>query len=89
LVNGERILRIGLKDFGYWPNCLGIDDIPGEITISHPIPGNILDANADHRFGNSKEKEEVAVEEETKTTGQDNSEGGDATQGENAHDQSD
>jgi hypothetical protein len=33
LVNGERILRIGLKDFGYWPNCLNIDDIPGEITI--------------------------------------------------------
>ncbi|KAK3352424.1 hypothetical protein B0T25DRAFT_541958, partial [Lasiosphaeria hispida] len=34
LVDGERILRIGLKDFGYWPNCLRIDDIPGEITIS-------------------------------------------------------
>ncbi|KAK0703134.1 hypothetical protein B0T26DRAFT_791832 [Lasiosphaeria miniovina] len=34
VVDGERILRIGLKDFGYWPNCLRIDDIPGEITIS-------------------------------------------------------
>jgi hypothetical protein len=34
LVDGERILRIGLKDFGYWPDCLNIDDIPGEITIS-------------------------------------------------------
>jgi hypothetical protein len=34
LVDGERILRIGLKDFWYWPDCLRIDDIPGEITIS-------------------------------------------------------
>jgi hypothetical protein len=34
LVDGERILRIGLKDFWYWPECLRIDDIPGEITIS-------------------------------------------------------
>ncbi|KAK0733242.1 hypothetical protein B0T26DRAFT_8276 [Lasiosphaeria miniovina] len=34
LVDGERILRIGLKDFGYWPDCLRIDDIPGEIAIS-------------------------------------------------------
>ena len=34
LVDGERILRIGLRDFGYWPNCPRIDDIPGEITIS-------------------------------------------------------
>ncbi|KAK4243182.1 hypothetical protein C7999DRAFT_18435, partial [Corynascus novoguineensis] len=34
LVNGERILRIGLKDFGFWPDCLGIDDISGEVTIS-------------------------------------------------------
>ncbi|KAK0732054.1 hypothetical protein B0H67DRAFT_566536 [Lasiosphaeris hirsuta] len=33
LVDGERILRIGLKDFWYWPDCLRIDDIPGEITI--------------------------------------------------------
>jgi len=34
LANGERILRIGLKDFGSWPHCLGIDDISGEIAIS-------------------------------------------------------
>ncbi|KAL2198876.1 hypothetical protein P885DRAFT_58287 [Corynascus similis CBS 632.67] len=34
LVNGERILRIGLKDFGLWPDCLGIDDISEEIAIS-------------------------------------------------------
>ncbi|KAL2194452.1 hypothetical protein P885DRAFT_24840, partial [Corynascus similis CBS 632.67] len=34
LVNGERILRIGLKDFGFWPDCLGIDDISEEIAIS-------------------------------------------------------
>ena len=34
LVDGERILRIGPKDFGHWPECLRIDDIPGEITIS-------------------------------------------------------
>jgi len=34
LVDGERILRIGLKDFWYWPDCLRIDDIPGEIIIS-------------------------------------------------------
>ncbi|KAK3359185.1 hypothetical protein B0T25DRAFT_532177, partial [Lasiosphaeria hispida] len=34
LVDGERILRIGLKDFWYWPDYLRIDDIPGEITIS-------------------------------------------------------
>jgi len=33
LVNGERILRIRLKDFGYWPKCRNIDDIHGEITI--------------------------------------------------------
>ncbi|KAK3359186.1 hypothetical protein B0T25DRAFT_532185, partial [Lasiosphaeria hispida] len=33
LVDGERILRIRLKDFWYWPDCLRIDDIPGEITI--------------------------------------------------------
>lgn len=34
LVDGERVLRIGLKDFWYWPDCLRIDDIPGEITVS-------------------------------------------------------
>ncbi|KAK0723841.1 hypothetical protein B0T21DRAFT_44219 [Apiosordaria backusii] len=34
LVDGERILRIGLKDFGNRHDCPGIDDITGEITIS-------------------------------------------------------
>lgn len=34
LVNGERILRIGLKDFGNKYDCPGIDDISGEVTIS-------------------------------------------------------
>ncbi|KAK5661270.1 hypothetical protein OQA88_11164 [Cercophora sp. LCS_1] len=34
LVDGEQVLRIGLNNFGYWPDCLRIDDIPGEITIS-------------------------------------------------------
>ncbi|KAK5661292.1 hypothetical protein OQA88_11187 [Cercophora sp. LCS_1] len=44
LVNGERNLRIRLKDFGYWPNCLGIDDISGEITISFPQLYEIVQA---------------------------------------------
>lgn len=33
-MNGEKILRIGLKDFGNQYDCPGIDDISGEITIS-------------------------------------------------------
>lgn len=34
LVNGERILHIGLKDFGNQYDCPGIDGIPGGVTIS-------------------------------------------------------
>ncbi|KAK3359159.1 hypothetical protein B0T25DRAFT_532120 [Lasiosphaeria hispida] len=34
LVNGERILQIGLKDFGNRLDCPGIDNITGGITIS-------------------------------------------------------
>ncbi|KAK3357047.1 hypothetical protein B0T25DRAFT_145414 [Lasiosphaeria hispida] len=34
LANGDKILRIGLKDFGNRYDCPGIDNISGEITVS-------------------------------------------------------
>ncbi|KAK3944307.1 hypothetical protein QBC46DRAFT_350719 [Diplogelasinospora grovesii] len=42
LVNGERILRIGLKDFGNRHDCPGIDEVSGEITISFSQLYNIV-----------------------------------------------
>jgi len=86
---GNGSFASGSKILGTGPIALESMTSPGRLLFHTLILGSILDANTDHRFGNSKEQEEVAVEGKTKTTDQDNSEGGDATQGENAHDQSD
>ncbi|KAK0730687.1 hypothetical protein B0H67DRAFT_562553 [Lasiosphaeris hirsuta] len=60
LVNSEKILRIRLKDFGNRYDCPGIDNIPGEITISFSElydiaqQSDIIEAKRDGEQDNSR-----------------------------------